>query len=463
MSFSAGTTVTAIWSGSMPQERYFLDPYRFIPPFRGKFWCRIAKRLIPRHLRRHMGVLRWHFEGIDLFHQSLAQGAGMLLTPNHSRWPDPLVMGTFGIHAHKYLYYIASYHLFRQSRVMGWVLNRIGGYSIWREGSDRESIKTTARILAEADRPVVLFPEGTWFRQNDRVGLLQDGLSLITRQAARQSDRPILVHPIGLKYWVLQDPLPALMGRMTHMERRLGWRPQDDMSLVPRIEKLTGAILALKEIEYLGSPREGGIDERIAFLVSSQIGRLEQEHLGKTFDGWPLERIRRLRQLLARRLLDVRTDAQASAAIKKDLDNLLFCENIKAHSHDYLLEWQSLERLTETVERLDEIMLDELDVRVVPMGVTVSVGPAIDVRSFSEQRKADRNGGDPLVVKLRAAIQERVDYLRMKGPPAEWDCPRQQAWMGTSTSSPPAPVLCLPDTETVTLASSLAPVPDGNP
>src|SRR5258708_623551 len=139
----------------MRLERYFLEPYRFIPPIRGKFWCRIAKRLIPRHLRRHMGVTRWHFEGIDLFHQSLAKGAGILLTPNHCRWPDPLVMGTFGIHARKYLYYIASYHLFRQSRVMGWVLNRIGGHRIWREGSDPQSLKTTARLLSQAQRPLV--------------------------------------------------------------------------------------------------------------------------------------------------------------------------------------------------------------------------------------------------------------------------------------------------------------------
>ena len=62
--------------------------------------------------------------------------------------------------ATQYLYYVASYHLFRQSKVIGWMLNRLGGYSIWREGADRESIKATAAILASAERPVVLFPEG---------------------------------------------------------------------------------------------------------------------------------------------------------------------------------------------------------------------------------------------------------------------------------------------------------------
>jgi hypothetical protein len=362
-----------------------------------------------------MGVVRWQFEGTEAFHESLAKKAGILLTPNHSRWPDPLVMGVFGIQARKYLYYIASHHLFRQSRVMGWILNRIGGYSIWREGSDRESIKTTVRILAEAERPVVLFPEGTWFRQNDRVAPLQEGLSLITRQAARQSDRPIVIHPVGIKYWLLEDPMPEMRRRMGSLERRMGWQPQDHLQVLPRIEKVTAALLALKEIEYLGTPRSGTLDDRTAFLLDAEIGRLEQLHLGKTADGWPLERIRRLRQNLSRRLLEEK-DSPSAGEIKKDLTVLLFCENLNAHSHEYLLEMPGPERLAEAVQRLEEILTDEMEVPITPMGATVTIGPAIDVRMFAAQRKGDR-GGDPLVQHLRTAIQERIDHLLARGSP----------------------------------------------
>ncbi len=131
---------------------------------------------------------------------------------------------------------------------------------------------------------------------------------------------------------------------------------------------------------------------------------------------------------------------------------------MNAHSLDYVHECPSLERLTETVERFDEVMRDQLEVSVAPMGVTVSVGPAIDVRSFAEQRKADRSGGDPLVLKLRVAMQERVDYLRMKGPPAEWGCPAQKNWTPPPTSAAPGPVLSLPDPENASLTSSLAPL-----
>jgi 1-acyl-sn-glycerol-3-phosphate acyltransferase len=395
-------------------ERYFLEPYRFIPPFKGTFWCHVARRVVPRHLRRRARVQRWQFDGLDALRASLDKGAGILLAPNHSRWADPMIVGIMAASLRKYLYYIASYHLFKQSRFMGWFMNRIGSYSIWREGTDRESIRTTAHILAEAERPVVLFPEGTWFRQNDRVGPLQEGLALIVRQAVKLGDRPILIHPVGLKYWVLADPTSELNRRLEALEVRLGWRPAPELGLVARLERVSSALLALKEIELLGAARSGSVDERTQHVLEAEVARQEKVHLGKTFDGWVLERIRRLRQSLVRRLLEAEATG-GNAALKHDLDTLLFCENLNAHSIDYVRERPSPERLVETLQRIEEILTDA-EKPVVRLGVTVRVGPAIDVR----QRLA---GADGLIPELRAQIQAQVDHLLAQGPPAAWGCP----------------------------------------
>lgn len=401
-------------------ERYFHEPYRFIPPFRGTHWCRLARGVVLRQLKRKLGVVRWHVDGVDLLRKSLAEKAGVLVTPNHSRWADPMMAGILSLHAGQYFYYVASYHLFRQGRFMGWFLNRLGGYSIWREGADRESIKTTADLLARAERPVVLFPEGTWFRQNDRVGQLQDGLSLITRQAARQATRPIVVHPVGIKYWMLEDPTPRVHERLARLERRIGWSPQDELPLVPRIEKLGGGLLSLKEVEFLGQAQPGDLDARIARLTDSQVERVEKQHLGKRFDGWPLERIRRLRQHLTRRLHDKAGDAEVSRRVKKALDDLLFFENLNAQSLEYLRSDPSPERLAETIQRIEETVTDQVEVPLAPTGATVQVGPAIDVRKFAD---GERKQGDPLVRHLRSAMQGLLDGLLEKGPPAEWGCP----------------------------------------
>jgi 1-acyl-sn-glycerol-3-phosphate acyltransferase len=394
--------------------RYFAEPYRFVPPYRGKFWCWVARHLIPRHLRYNLCVPRWQFEGLEHLRQSLGEGAGILLTPNHSRWPDPVVLGVLSIEIRQYFYYLVAHHLFRNGRLMGWAVNRIGGYSILREGADREALRTSARILAEADRPLVLFAEGTWFRQNDRLGPLQEGVALIARQAAKQSPRPLRVHPVGIKYWCLDDPGPVLRQRLTTLETRLGWRPQEELDLVPRIEKLGNALLAVKEFEQFGQAQPGTLDERIHGLVEAQVAGQEKFYLGKVFDGLLLERMRRLRQRLVRSLAETTADAPAQARLLQSLNVLLFCENLNAHSMAYLYERPSRERLVETVQRIEETVLDEAEVALGQQGAVVAVGPALDARSLS---------GEVLMQQIAAGIQGLLDRQLAQGPPREWNCP----------------------------------------
>jgi len=404
-------------------QRYFLEPYRFVAPYRGKFWCGVAMHVMPLHLRQKMGVHECHFQGVEHLQDSIDRKAGVLLAANHVRWADPLVVGTLGKQIKQYLYYVVSYHLFKQKRVIGWWINRIGGYSILREGADREAIRVTAALLAEGERPVVLFPEGTWFRQNDRVGPLQDGLGLIVRQATKASDRPMVVHPVGIKYWLLGDPLPELRRRVEELERGLGWRPKGDLGLPQRITHVGHALLTVKEIERFGQAQQGTLDERIQRLAAVLIADMEKFYLGKEYEGWNLERVRRLRMWLVRKLGEVRDDPEAGVATREALDVLLFCENLSAQSHEYLMERPSLERMAETVQRIEETMVDRDEKPIAPLGASVAVGPAIDVRAFSGGRRAARTGGDPLMEQVAAGMKGLLKQLLDQGPPAEWGCP----------------------------------------
>jgi hypothetical protein len=420
-------------------QRYFDEPYRFISPYRGTFWCRLAQPVAPRHLRKSLRVARWHFQGLEHLHDSLGKGAGVLLASNHCRWADPLVLGMLSLAAKRYFFYVASHHLFRQRRLLGWLMNRLGGFSILREGSDRESLRTCAQILARAERPLVLFPEGTWCRQNDRLGRLQEGVSLITRQASRQSDRPILVHPVAIKYWLMEDPRPVLSRRLAVLERGMGWREQSHLDLPARIEKVEGAWLALMEIEFMGHPQSGCLDERIARLADHQVSTLEQRHLPGEQTGHILERIRRLRHKLVRGVANPRDPAQLMCA-KQELDVLLFCENLSGHSMEYLAEgmtlpYGSLERITETVQRLEESMTDQQEVPMARMGACVTVGPALDARALNASRRPGgvgdagvpsltRESADPLIAQLSSGIQGLLDQHLRLGPPPDWNCPQ---------------------------------------
>jgi hypothetical protein len=204
------------------------------------------------------------------------------------------------------------------------------------------------------------------------------------------------------------------------MEQGLWWREQQHLELVPRLEKLGTALLTIKEIEHFGAAQPGGLDERISRLAASHVGALEKRYLAREHKGWLLERIRRLRHWLVRQLVQVAADPQETEQTRAALDTLLFCENLSAQSWEYLRERPSLERLTETVQRIEETITDQFEIPVTALGATVAVGPATDGRRLPSDKETD---GEGLGTPLRRAIQELLNQMLEQGPPPEWNCP----------------------------------------
>ena len=64
---------------------------------------------------------------------------------------------------------------------------------------------------------------------------------------------------------------------------------------------------------------------------------------------------------------------------------------------------------------------DQAERPVVPMGVVIQIAPAIDARKLLGAGR--ERGSDPLVAMLRLAMQELMDGLIARGPPAAWKCP----------------------------------------
>jgi len=207
------------------------------------------------------------------------------------------------------------------------------------------------------------------------------------------------------------------------MEAWLSWPPQDDLELIARVEKLSGGLLALKEAQYLGQPQKGTLNERIAGLVETLVGGLEVLHWGKKSDDLMLKRIRRVRQLLVKRLPELVDQPKEFESARKALGDLLFCENICSFSLDYARELPSWERLTETVLRIEETASDHIDESVVPMGAVVDVGPALRVLDYPIPKGTAKNEGDPLLADLARTLQGQMDRLLAEGPPARWGYP----------------------------------------
>jgi hypothetical protein len=227
----------------------------------------------------------------------------------------------------------------------------------------------------------------------------------------------VVVHPIALRYWFLEDPQPAIADRLTRLERMLRWNPKTAFGLVDRLLRINEALLAVKEIEYYGAARSGDLDVRIRGLAEFLISREEARQSEIRRNGPLIERIRAVRAPLVKSLVDA--PAKRGELLTR-LDDLLTAELLYGQDQSYLLERPTVERLADAILRTEEDVFDT-DSPVAKMGAVLEVGPAINVR----ETPPARGDCDPLIATSEAWIRRRLDETYHEGPPAGWGLPRQ--------------------------------------
>ena len=379
--------------------------YRFVPPRFSPFWARIIQWYLPRYLRKSFGITSWECVGTDRLISSLKAGSGVLLASNHCRPCDPMVLGLLAREVACPFNIMASWHLFMQNRVQSFLLPRIGGFSVYREGLDRESLKCATRILADGRFPLAIFPEGFVTRNNDRLLHLMDGVAFLARSAAKQraASSPsgkVVVHPVFVRYFFEGDLTATVTPVLQQIEARLSWQPQSHLPLCERIIKVGHALLALKEIEYLGSSQSGRASERLAHLLDRLLEPLEREWTAERSEPDPMTRIKRLRAAIVPDIVHGELDEKEQARRWRQLADLYLAQQLHCYSGDYLGEAPTPERLLETVERYEEDLTDCARPHP-PIHAVISVGKAIEATP-TRDRTVDP---DPVAKELRAQLE----------------------------------------------------------
>lgn len=388
--------------------------YRFVPPRFSPFWTRIIQWYLPTYLRKTFGVTSWECVGAERLKASLAAGCGVLLASNHSRPCDPMVLGLLSREVARPFHVMASWHLFMQSRVQEFLLPRIGGFSVYREGMDRESLKCATRILSEARFPLILFPEGFVTRNNDRLLNLMDGVSFLARSAAKQrvaAPKPgkVVIHPIFVRYFFEGDIVATIAPVLRDIETRLSWQPQTHLALRDRIVKAGHALLALKEIEYLGASQSGRVDTRLSTLLDYLLNPLEQEWTGGHREPDTMGRVKRLRSAILPEMVKGDLTEDEIARRWRQLADLYLAQQLHCYSGDYLTNSPSPERLLETVERYEEDLTDVVCPHP-PLHVVISVGEAIEAAP-TRDRSAN---GDPIANELRRGLEKLLEESKSR-------------------------------------------------
>ena len=388
-------------------------PYQFVPPHRGTWlpnWIQ-RLRIVDRYLSRVEGVQTHELRGIDHLRESFRIGHSVLLAPNHCRYADPMVMGWVARQVELPFYAMASWHLFEQSPWMRWALRVMGAFSIYREGVDRQSLDMAVEILATAERPLVIFPEGTIFRTNDKLQPLLDGVAFLARTAAKKRakedvNKKVVIHPVAIKYVFRGDLSKSIEPVLATIEHRLTWDTPAKGDLLERLQRAVLGILSLKEIEFLGQAQTGPVEERQQRLIDHLLDPLETEWLGKQQDGSIIPRIKALRMKILPDMTSGQVDAVERERRWKQLSHIYLSQQIAAYPHDYLVRPTTPTRILETVERLEEDLTDRAR-KHSPFHAIVEIGPAIEI----PLERGPRGEEDPIMKTLRDALQEQLDRL----------------------------------------------------
>ena len=399
------------------------QPYRFMPPHRGRFWYAVFGLWLPRYLDRSHGIESVECRGTEHLRRSLDAGHGILLTSNHCRPSDPMTLGMLSLNVRRPFFTMASWHLFRQSRFQTWLLPRIGAFSVYREGLDREALKIAVGILNEAERPLLLFPEGVVSRTNDRLNNLMEGTAFIAHTAAKQraATTPpgrVVVHPVAIRYLFRGDLEATLTPVLEEIEARFSWRPPSERQLRERINRVGEALLCLKELEYLGRPQTGEAPERLGRLINCLLQPLEKEWLKGEGDGDVVARVKKLRMAILPELISGEIDEAERARRWRQLADLYLAQQLSCYPPDYIRSRPTPERLLETVERFEEDLTDRTRIHR-PLHAIIEVGEALPVSPMRE-----RGGGpDPLMEKIHAQLEAMLERSGKETTPLAEDSP----------------------------------------
>ncbi len=386
------------------------EPYSFYAPKRSTWTYHVLRQLVPGTLRKTYGVQRVECRQMERLTASIEAGHGILLAPNHPRACDPLTVGMLSHNLRVPFYFMASWYLFRQGWFSRFMIRNLGAFSIYRETNDRACMNAAIDILATAERPMVVFAEGTISRANDHLMEMMDGVLFLARSAAKRRAKEdggkVVIHPVATKYVFEGDLHKVLAPTVEEFEARFSWQPQRHLPLFERVMRLLEALVSLRELEHLGRACSGDVYGRIKNVIEEMLRPLEMEWLGKVGSQSVITRCKRLRTEILPELTRNEISAEERARRWVQLRTIYDAQQLSLYHEDYLGAGQIPERVIETVEGFEEDLTDVIR-KHGEWRAIVQVGEAIEV----EPGRRPKDGDDPSYQAMVGQVREMLSHL----------------------------------------------------
>lgn len=411
------------------------DPM-FVPPrhHAGLFW--FAETFVPRlaPLFGNVHGLTVEPESREQLHALRAERA--LLCPNHPTETDPIVVFWLAKTLGQRFNFLATRETLDGPR--GWLLNRIGVYSVIRGFPDRESLRATRKLLAEQDRKVVIFPEGLVYEHNDKLLEFQSGVAQLgfwamddLVKAGKEPSLPIV--PLAIRYRCCGEPGPYIERGLGDLERKLHLEPLAKAGFYARLLRIGGEVLSnIERAEGVKPDESHDLTTRIAAARRRLLERVAQAIGTKVNDRQPAgEQLHELTNALRAWvgvLPDQHTDyeerlyRQRAATAAPLFAELMRLHNFVALSGDYVASEPTAERFLEVLGRLQKEVLGQVR-HAAPLRAIVRAAPPIRLEArYETYRQNKREVVADVTRTMEATIRGMLQEMAHEATPLRIRC-----------------------------------------
>ena len=403
-------------------------PYRFFPPKRNALvaWL-IGLNNRWHRLPRVLKLDRVEVSGLEDLRSRINRHGRkrdrVLFLPNHPTHADAAAFLEAIRQAGFTTQMMAAYDVFLRSRLDAWVMQKMGAFSVDREGSDQRAMKQAAAVLARGKHALTIFPEGNVYLRNDHVTPFNDGAAFLAVRTAKElarHDVRVMAVPVSIKVTHLTDCRAVLAKLLTDLGNALDspTNPQDNLTSPRESIVRIGSTGIRRNLTQRGltPPKTDDLAELIEFSAGAVLSDLEVKIAVEPKDGASLiDRVRTARRVIH----EVRTDEDRKADHAAALtwaDQAMLAFRICSYLPDYVAERPTLDRVSETIEKLAE---DVRGAMIEPIGLRrglVRFNDPIPLDEYIAKGKRGRQAIRDLTTACEASVQHGVDELNAQNP-----------------------------------------------
>ncbi len=311
----------------------------------------------------------------------------LIFVANHSTHSDVEVLMEAQRQCGIWGAYMAAHEVFTRNRFQSWVMQRVGAFSVNRENVNRQSIKEGVRMVRDHRCSLTLFPEGNVAFTNEQVMPFLDGASFMAIKAQKSlaGVAKVLVIPTSIRLTHIEDIRDLLKMQLESLLRQLAdegieVKVDEDAPFHQQIEMLAYAILCrgLKRRDY-DVPDDDGAgwrdnpDVMMEKVIEMILSGLERE-MGNAAKGNHSDRARVVRSQLSKMRLEDDVDIEK---IQHWDDQSILLLRVQTYGASYLRDCPSIDRCSETLEKLREDFEEILIRPVSPRHAHVHFGAPI--------------------------------------------------------------------------------------